>query len=332
MANLGELKVTHKRQGFTIVELLIVVVVIAILAAITIVAYNGIQDRTKQSVAQNSAAQMNKKVLSYAVENADLYPSDEDTLLTYANTQDGSGQSASASSAYQYTASADRKSFCLTTTTRGLSYYVSNTSSIPTRGACAGHGADGVVPITNYAMNPSAVGSITGFGQAGASPASNNSVISAVQVHHGSTSLRKDITGTGQTGASAQTNPASRPRVNVGQQFFWSLWVYSTKAGNLTAYCDGYRVSDSVGAGLTGGSVSVPANTWVKLTGVATAAVDMYIIQCGGYNLSVVSGDTVWFDEFMLTNGNTANYADGSTAGWAWSGASNVSYSTGPPV
>jgi prepilin-type N-terminal cleavage/methylation domain-containing protein len=33
------------RQGFTIVELLIVVIVIAILAAITIVAYNGITNR-----------------------------------------------------------------------------------------------------------------------------------------------------------------------------------------------------------------------------------------------------------------------------------------------
>lgn len=35
------------RRGFTIVELLIVIVVIAILAAITIVAYNGVQDRAK---------------------------------------------------------------------------------------------------------------------------------------------------------------------------------------------------------------------------------------------------------------------------------------------
>ena len=37
------------QRGFTIVELLIVIVVIAILAAITIVAYNGVQARAKAS-------------------------------------------------------------------------------------------------------------------------------------------------------------------------------------------------------------------------------------------------------------------------------------------
>ena len=39
----------QKQKGFTIVELLIVIVVIAILAAITIVAFNGIQQRARNS-------------------------------------------------------------------------------------------------------------------------------------------------------------------------------------------------------------------------------------------------------------------------------------------
>ena len=50
-----------KRQGFTIVELLIVIVVIAILAAITIVAYNGIQSRSKTSAAKQTANSVVKK-------------------------------------------------------------------------------------------------------------------------------------------------------------------------------------------------------------------------------------------------------------------------------
>jgi type IV pilus assembly protein PilA len=53
------------KSGFTIVELLIVVVVIAILAAITIVAYNGIQNRAKKSSAISTAQSVLKKIEAY---------------------------------------------------------------------------------------------------------------------------------------------------------------------------------------------------------------------------------------------------------------------------
>lgn len=58
---LNNIKTLRKDRGFTIVELLIVIVIIAILAAITIVAYNGIQARAKTSAAASTAETVQKK-------------------------------------------------------------------------------------------------------------------------------------------------------------------------------------------------------------------------------------------------------------------------------
>ena len=49
-------------RGFTIVELLIVVVVIAILAAITVVSYTGISQRAKTSRSLSTTEQVRSKV------------------------------------------------------------------------------------------------------------------------------------------------------------------------------------------------------------------------------------------------------------------------------
>ena len=65
----------RRPDGFTIVELLIVIVVIAILAAITVVAFNGIQDRARNSSIQTDLTNFAKKIEMAKIDTADgLYP------------------------------------------------------------------------------------------------------------------------------------------------------------------------------------------------------------------------------------------------------------------
>lgn len=62
-------------SGFTIVELLIVIVVIGILAAITIVAYNGIQSRAHDAAIRSDFHNIVTKLEMYRVDNG-FYPYD----------------------------------------------------------------------------------------------------------------------------------------------------------------------------------------------------------------------------------------------------------------
>jgi len=64
---------SEKFRGFTIVELLIVIVVIAILAAISIVAYNGIQNRGYDAAVQSDLTNFGKIMEIYKIDNG-TYP------------------------------------------------------------------------------------------------------------------------------------------------------------------------------------------------------------------------------------------------------------------
>ena len=77
-----------KQKGFTIVELLIVIVVIAILAAITIVAYNGIQSRAKSAKVQQDIKSMQRLVELYKADNGS-YPTTGNTWSFSSSSPDG---------------------------------------------------------------------------------------------------------------------------------------------------------------------------------------------------------------------------------------------------
>lgn len=85
--NIQNIKKMKSEKGFTIVELLIVIVVIGILAAIVIVAYNGVSNRAKATKANASASTVIKKLEAYNAEKGS-YPATFSLLTTGAASTD----------------------------------------------------------------------------------------------------------------------------------------------------------------------------------------------------------------------------------------------------
>lgn len=304
------MKWVQQQKGFTIVELLIVVVVIAILAAITIVAYNGIQNRAKHSSAQSAAAQANKKVAIWLVDNPDQAPdlAQFTTLVGDVNI-----------SKYQYTPGVNG-AFCITATINSVSYYSSNAQTNPVAGACAGHGLNGQTPITNLITNPSSEVGAMVLGTGGGGTVSRTT---AEKYSGAASSLLTKGTGwayiTGGGGNSIGVG---------GDTVTFSAWV---KSSSSPIYFT------KRGGGVTYGvsSKAVPLNTWTRISETYTvqAGATSFFIDIGWEAATAPSGTTLYVDASMATSGSTLyNFADGNSPGWAWSGMVNASSSVGTPL
>jgi prepilin-type N-terminal cleavage/methylation domain-containing protein len=64
---------SYKYRGFTIVELLVVIVIIGILASITIVSYSGVQQRAVSSALQSDLTNVANKIKMFQIDNG-VYP------------------------------------------------------------------------------------------------------------------------------------------------------------------------------------------------------------------------------------------------------------------
>ncbi len=121
-----------KGNGFTIVELLVVIVVIGILATITVVLYNNVQRKAAES---SLRADLSGAAKQLAVDRTFLqqYPS----LLTAAD--DGAGIKASDGNTLTYETSENHSRYCLTASTArvgGLSFYITDDNDDPRVGSC----------------------------------------------------------------------------------------------------------------------------------------------------------------------------------------------------
>lgn len=294
--------------GFTIVELLIVIIVIAILATISIVAYRGIQERARASEASAGLAQAKKKLELYKVDNT-TYPTTGNLASAGITDTDVS---------YQYTS--DGTTYCITGTVGTTSYKTTNTGT-PEQGGCAGHGVGGQEAITNLAVNPRGLnvgGSISPHDSTGhpitkgvTVPATPDGITTAVEGRRDSGDnwlfSVYNIDGLGITSGKTRTV---------------SLWVRINATG--------YNLS---GNGFNGQS-NLPANTWIRLqspTLIPTRWSDMRLTKSDGSDAP--SGDRAWITGIMVVEGSQHySFADGNSPNWIWNGTPNNSTSTGPAL
>lgn len=125
-----------KQTGFTIVELLIVIVVIAILAAITIVAFNGIRQRAEDASVKTNVSQATKQLKLFAVMNTGEYPTSISSCPSPVSGAICYRGSDSQTVAYSVDNGASPRSFCFSTqvASGGATYYSDESAQVLTGG------------------------------------------------------------------------------------------------------------------------------------------------------------------------------------------------------
>ena len=294
------------QKGFTIVELFIVVVVIAILAAITIVAYNGIQNRAKASALQSTASQATKKVMSFAVLNADQYPAN----LAAADIANNGNTT------YQYSVnnSTNPKTYCVTATASTLSYYSSNTQTAPIAGACPGHGINGAVAIVNIAKNPLGVaGGSSWFVPLGTTVDTANVSFSSRADWHRFT-------------AAASGNKVMRFYLDLADLENGATYTASALVANDTA-SSVFVSMDFSDQGTTGFTLAPGEIRRLYVTGARATYDSIYrFIDIDG----ITTSSSILITDVMLTKGSVEyNFGYGASANWVWDGTPNASTSRG---
>lgn len=198
----------RKAYGFTIVELLIVIVVIGVLAAISVVAYNGITEKVRNSALRADLSNAQKQLKLFQVE-AGSFPATADNLKF----------SPGITHNYIVNNSSNPQTFCLDAQ-NGLSKLMVTESEMPMEGGCINLAlgasvsgvsmnptriTDGNTAYSSYAENSSGVG---GAPVSAVIDLGSAKLVSMVKVWHyygGTRSYHQAKTEVSEDGASWQT-------------------------------------------------------------------------------------------------------------------------------
>lgn len=311
------------------------IVVIAILAAISIVAYNGIQKRAQASAASSALNQAAKRISLAQVDSSNPSPTCAEFYTILTTKTDLLGNAACAftsnSTDYQYKQTpvgGPYTGYCITATNGTTSYNIVNNSP-PSAGGCSGHSSNGNIAITNLHTNPSVEsGSLANYG----APNSSTVAASTTRAYSGTRSVLVTLPTTSSTGTvGVHTTGSVGTQLSPNTTYNYSIWVY-VPAGTVNPYISAQGGVSSSTCTTAATSTSVK-DSWTRLscnfTTAASGGVAIYVLNNG----PSTSGMTFYVDAAMVTLGNSLyTYADGNTNDWDWNGTANSSTSTGPAL
>ncbi len=289
------------QSGFTIVELLIVVVVIAILAAITVVAYNGIQNKAKTaSYAASINGAAKQLEMSRVNSGIDTYPDPASYTIPVAG-----------STTFSYLL-ADTNTYCITATNNGVSYAAAKGAKTVAKGSC----------VVNLVRNPKGIGLAGNYINSGwFYPLGTATDVADVSWGGRSDWHRINWTGSG--------NGIKRLYIDLADlqdtvTYTASVLVANPGATSVTFtmdFCDQTLTTFTVAAG---------ESRRISLTTSRPIYDSVYrFIDLESTTASPASG--LLFTDAMLTRTSSlVSFGDGNTDGWSWTGAPGLSKSTGP--
>ncbi len=313
---------TIYQKGFTIVELLVVIVVIGILAAITIVSYTVISNKATVASLQSDLSSSSQQLKVFQVINS-AYPSTYDCSIAESTTNICLKKSGTNNLVYSFNNSTNPQTFCITASNGTNNYRITN-DSIPTLGTCSSLYASGgtIADIGGYRIHT--FNSSDSF--------TVNSGISSVDVLvvAGGGGGGGDVGGGGGAGGliystSYAVSPGSIT-VTIGSGGSGSLssaGVHGANSvfGSLTAIGGGGGGSWNGGSGVAGGSGGGATSNVTGGGGAGTAGQGM----AGG----AAAGNTANLNNYSgASGGGGAGQAGGPgiSAGW---GANSNTYGYG---
>lgn len=281
----------QKQQfGFTIVELLIVIVVIGILAAITIVAFNGVSQKARVATIQSDLEGSAKQLESYKIGTStnEQYPADLSTAAL----------KASAGTTYSYNINTDSNTYCLSATNGGTTYSVVSGNSTPQTGDCTTAGLVGWWKLNNDGTDSSSANNVATNTGATSTTGQNGQANSAYAFNG---SVYMTAAGNSLPSGSADRSVFAWVYMTANPSGAWSMVdTWGSNSGTGTASSLAISSSGSTGcvtSNNTIGGPSIVLNSW-NLVGC--------VVSNGGKTANVYRNTTSFTGTFPTTLNTTA--------------------------